>query len=429
MHATPAISLMILMVVIAFAVVAVLASRRWGRIVLIVIGVALAFSFLTAFVSFRRSAAIHRDHTLVIGHRGGRVQIRREIDEFFPPRIQFEVAPGDVEVTVPRLEMPPEPPEPVEPPQPAVAPEAPDAVDEPSQATDQGLPPEPAAVENAEAVVVEAAGEAGDEGEELPESAAATSEEVAEAESSGSTSSSNHQVTPALPVSAASSRSGSAKSAEAGVSTSRSAADRPAWTNEPSGYGEDETYRRVVVSDPWKTEEECDQELREKLMVAVAQSIGELMDAEFQMDEMDEGTRTWFARSRLRDLDLSMSDIQRTIVAKRHLENYELAPVEGLDATDRTMKRKFLLLEFDRSTQVDIEHRWEAAEQRAEARQAEEALYAVCGVGSMVLAALGLFYGLLRFDTATKGYYTKRLLIGVGAMTILFVLLAFLATA
>lgn len=162
-------------------------------------------------------------------------------------------------------------------------------------------------------------------------------------------------------------------------------------------------------------------------MVAVAQSVGELMDAGFPLDEMDEGNQTWFARSRLRDLDLSISDIQKTIVAKRHLENYELAPVEGLDATDRTMKRKFLLLEFDKSTQVDIEERWKAAEHRAQARDAEEALFIVCGLGAIVLAVLGLIYALLRFDTATKGYYTKRLLIGVGAVTILFVLLAVLA--
>jgi hypothetical protein len=389
--------------------------------------VAFLFAFLTAFVSFRHSASIpprDRGHGFVIDHRG-KVRISREIDEVFAPRIRLEVASRNSESTAPRAATPAAP---ADLPQPAVVPAVPDAVEESHETTDHGLPPEPAAELEGEVVVVEADDESVPASEELPtaEAAETSSDEATEVSSSASASSTNDQATPALPVSTASSRGGSAKSAEAVVTTSQTTAERPDWTNGPSGFGEDGIYRRVVVSDRWSTENECDKQLREKLIVAVAQSVGELMDAEFPY-YMDEGNRTWAARSRLRDLDLSMSDIQKTMVAKRHLENYELAPVEGLEAIDLTMKRKFLLLEFDKSTQVDIEERWKAAEHRAQARDAEEALFVVCGLGAIVLAVLGLIYGLLRFDTATKGYYTKRLLIGVGAVTILFVLLAVLA--
>jgi hypothetical protein len=54
----------------------------------------------------------------------------------------------------------------------------------------------------------------------------------------------------------------------------------------------------------------------------------------------------------------------------------------------------------------------------------------VLGVGATsVIGLLGFVFGLLKIDTWTKGYYTKRLFIGVPAMIIGgFMLLVFIGS-
>ena len=95
MDVTPSFSIVV--IALLCGVVAVLiANRRWGKVLLVAIGVAFLFAFLTAFVSFRHSASIpprDRGHGFVIDHRG-KVRISREIDEVFAQEFDSKSRPA-----------------------------------------------------------------------------------------------------------------------------------------------------------------------------------------------------------------------------------------------------------------------------------------------------------------------------------------------
>jgi hypothetical protein len=75
------------------------------------------------------------------------------------------------------------------------------------------------------------------------------------------------------------------------------------------------------------------------------------------------------------------------------------------------MKKLYTRVEFSQSVDNELRKRWD--EYRREER------FAIVGTGAgSVLALLGFVYGLLKVDTWTKGYYTKRLFLGVPAAII-----------
>ena len=101
----------------------------------------------------------------------------------------------------------------------------------------------------------------------------------------------------------------------------------------------------------------------------------------------------------------------------------EIAKDEYVETVERSfgpMKRLHTLVEFTPSVDRELRERWEAHER-------EERLMAVGGVGGLAVSAVGLAYGLLKIDTWTKGYYTKRLFLGVPAAIIGLIALAALA--
>jgi hypothetical protein len=93
---------------------------------------------------------------------------------------------------------------------------------------------------------------------------------------------------------------------------------------------------------------------------------------------------------------------------------------EWLETVDRSfgpMKKLYTQLEFTPSVDCELKERW-----RTYAR--EERLMAVGGIGGLMVGGVGLAYGLLKVDTWTKGYYTKRLFLGVPAAIISLIALA-----
>jgi hypothetical protein len=92
----------------------------------------------------------------------------------------------------------------------------------------------------------------------------------------------------------------------------------------------------------------------------------------------------------------------------------EIAKEEYLETADRSfgeMKKLYTLIEFTPSVDRQLRQYWDAFQRQER--------FAVVGVGaSGVLGLLGLCYGLLKLDTWTKGYYTKRLFLGVPAAII-----------
>ena len=70
------------------------------------------------------------------------------------------------------------------------------------------------------------------------------------------------------------------------------------------------------------------------------------------------------------------------------------------------MQKLYTLIEFTPSVDNELRQRWDASQRQER--------FAFVGLGaSGVLGLLGLAWGLLKVDTWTKGYYTKRLFIGV----------------
>ena len=70
------------------------------------------------------------------------------------------------------------------------------------------------------------------------------------------------------------------------------------------------------------------------------------------------------------------------------------------------MKKLWLQIEFTPDVQRELRQLWDA-HQRQER-------FAMVGIGAgSILGLLSLVFALLKFDTWTKGYYSKRLFIGV----------------
>jgi hypothetical protein len=177
--------------------------------------------------------------------------------------------------------------------------------------------------------------------------------------------------------------------------------DRPAWLdNPPTLVGN--TRRIVVSTDPYSTIEECYGQLQEKLRQAVQERIAE----------------------RARDLNRGQSVFVPPVESMGVTTDYilrELCPegeyVETVNASFGEMKRVHALLEFTEGQDELLLDRW-----RAYARRASVA--AVAMTSTLVVGALALVYGLLKVDTWTRGYYTKRLFLGVPAAIIGLFLLA-----
>ena len=142
--------------------------------------------------------------------------------------------------------------------------------------------------------------------------------------------------------------------------------------------------RRVVSSDPFSTIAECQQQLNERIDDEVALHVESLV-----------GHRPWSLRS----IDVPQSYIMGNCVSESFAERRQ-SPT-GFDVW-----QQYVQLEFTPATDNYLIRQYQAT-QRAER---------VTGValgGAGVMATLAMVLGLLRLDTATKGYYTKRLFIGV----------------
>jgi hypothetical protein len=92
----------------------------------------------------------------------------------------------------------------------------------------------------------------------------------------------------------------------------------------------------------------------------------------------------------------------------------ELITDQYLDEVERSfgpMYKLYTKIKFSPQADAALRQHW-ATHERQER-------FAMVGVGAgSVLGLLGFVYGLLKVDTLTKGYYTKRLFLGVPAAII-----------
>jgi hypothetical protein len=195
-----------------------------------------------------------------------------------------------------------------------------------------------------------------------------------------------------------------------GSSRRPTAGPRPAWVDEAPRRTAGAWPQVIVVGD-YVTTEECDlfteQELWKKTWERFRRVVGPV-GAE---------PRTLGAEAARMDLlryNIDLNFIRREIIPPdgEYLETVQ-SPSLG------PMYRLHTLLEFTPQVDALLQKRWERREQHWR-------IAAVGTFSAVALGAVGLFYGLLKIDTWTKGYYTKRLFIvplAIGAVIFLLALI------
>ena len=162
----------------------------------------------------------------------------------------------------------------------------------------------------------------------------------------------------------------------------------PKWViTPPKQVGQ--VYRASVASDPWATEEECRQQLME---IVLPQAIARRIE--------------YLAPSRVHRKVTVADPLMLGIGPDYILREVCRDEFTGVvDSSVGEMKKIHVLLEFDENIDNYLVGAWLQHE-----RQTRFASFG--RIAMLSLTGLAAVYGLLRFDTWSKGYYSRQLLVG-----------------
>jgi len=147
-------------------------------------------------------------------------------------------------------------------------------------------------------------------------------------------------------------------------------------------------YRQVLTSDPFSTATEGRQQLEAQLLEAVGDRVEHVAAGELGRPvEVDSPL----------PIGISLEYIFRNVCRDEFTETVESSVGD--------MKKVHLLLEFDPAVDRELQTAWLKSERQARITSVAKAMI-------FCLTGLAVVYGLLRFDTATRGYYTWQLLFG-----------------
>jgi hypothetical protein len=190
---------------------------------------------------------------------------------------------------------------------------------------------------------------------------------------------------------------------------------RPEWVvNPPSRVGE--VRREVIATEEWP-EEDLARARDVGLMLKTYEYVQRLYGAPRQIHRVEPRLiheESWG--------DHRLNELQKAGITLDFIER-EIARDEYIETANRSvgpMMKAYTLLEFTPVVDRELRRHWDSFQRQER--------FAVVGAGAgAVLGLLGMCYGLLKVDTWTKGYYTKRLFLGVPAAIIgLGVLLAWI---
>ena len=176
---------------------------------------------------------------------------------------------------------------------------------------------------------------------------------------------------------------------------------KPDWVlNPPKQIGNVRKF--VVTSDPYLTAEECRQDADNKMQNLALNRAAELSGASL-------ARRTGAAS--LADLGLGADYVRRELCTDEY--------IDVIDSSVGEMRKTYSLVEFNEAQDALLVD-------RARSYSRQEGLLDVTLIGGGVFASVATLFGLLRIDTWTRGYYTKRLFLGVPAaiITVLALLMA-----
>jgi hypothetical protein len=190
------------------------------------------------------------------------------------------------------------------------------------------------------------------------------------------------------------------------------AATRPTWTNDPPRRVGD-VQSEVVVTDEYSSDEECEQARNIVVMLKTYEHIQKLIGAPY-LNQLSYPKPSFdHAWDDPRLSALNSNGVTLDYVLRKIAKN------EYFDTVERSvgpMKKLYTQVQFTREVDRDLRQLWQSSQRRDQ--------FAKVGVGAAsILGLLSMIWGLLKIDTATKGYYTKRLFIGVPAAIIAMLLL------
>lgn len=170
----------------------------------------------------------------------------------------------------------------------------------------------------------------------------------------------------------------------------------PNWVTTPPKRTGNIT-RRVVVAGPFKTTSECYRQIERGLHDTVRSHLQELVNTQ---PVIGQGYVSNLSRYHI---------TAETILRK-------LCPPEGeyiqvLDTSVGEMRTLHVLLELGPEQNHFLLSRWRGYER-------QERIFVIIAFVGLVFAGIALVWGLLWLDTFTRGYYTKRLFLGVPAAII-----------
>ena len=219
------------------------------------------------------------------------------------------------------------------------------------------------------------------------------------------------------------------------------AAKRPAWTKNPPKKTGD-VRREVIVTDLYATAEDCYRAADIYLMLKAYDRLQEKQDKPLPYSALDSdlppisfsgkkillgGDEVWNGTNwtdgrfqLLSNMGIGPDFLRREIIAKDPKNNETCEYIETAESSVGPMKRLFEQIEFTPSVDHQLMQRHDAFERRHR--------FAGVGLGAFsVFGLLSIAWGLLKVDTATKGYYTKWLFVGVPIAIIGVTMLSLLA--
>lgn len=193
----------------------------------------------------------------------------------------------------------------------------------------------------------------------------------------------------------------------------KSGSTPPAWIHDPPKRTGD-VRREVIATDPFATDDECyhagDVSLMLKAYDRLEQFTGQTVLG-LDGSPLPAASQDGAHLARMYAMGMTPEFLRRELVAKDADSNDSREYLETVTSSVGPMKKLYMQIEFTPAIDRELM-------QFAEAYSRQERFAAVgFGAGS-VLTLLTMVWGLLKIDTATKGYYTKRLFLGVPAAII-----------